>query len=85
MVNQFSIVLPDQMAQAIQSRVEKGDYATASEVIREAMRAWLQREKRLAELDAAIAQGIAQLDAGQFLDMDQFRKEMRARFSKEPA
>lgn len=43
-VQQFSITLPEAMALAIQSRVEGGEYATASEVIREAMRVWLQRE-----------------------------------------
>lgn len=76
-VQQFSITLPAQMAQEIHARVECGDYASASEVIREAMRVWLQREKRLAELDAAIAVGIAQLDAGQFLDMKKFREGLK--------
>lgn len=74
-VHQFSITLPAQMAQEIHARVECGDYASASEVIREAMRVWLQREKRLKGLDEAIAVGIAQADAGQFLNMAQFRRK----------
>jgi antitoxin ParD1/3/4 len=81
MVQQFSITVPEPMAQEIQGRVERGDYASASEVIREALRLWLQREKRLAVLDEAIARGIADLDAGRLLDIERVRKDLR----KEPA
>jgi antitoxin ParD1/3/4 len=73
----FSITLPGEMARVIHQRVSSGDYGSASEVIREAMRAWLQRERRLAVLDAAIARGIAELDAGHGKDPDQVRKELR--------
>jgi antitoxin ParD1/3/4 len=45
------------------------------------MRAWLQRERRLAALDAALARGIAELDAGQRQDAEQVRKELRERLS----
>lgn len=77
---QFSITLPEQMAQAIQTRVEAGDYASASEVIREAMRVWLQREKRLQVLDAAIAQGIAELNAGLGIPAEEVRRTLAERF-----
>lgn len=76
-VQQFSITLSEVMAQTINTRVERGEYASASEVIREAMRVWMQREKRLAELDAAIAVGLAQADAGQFLDIAQIRERLK--------
>jgi antitoxin ParD1/3/4 len=73
----FSITLPGEMARVIHQRVSSGDYGSASEVIREAMRAWLQRERRLAVLDAAMARGIAELDAGLGRDTEQVRKELR--------
>jgi antitoxin ParD1/3/4 len=73
----FSITLPGEMARVIHQRVDSGDYGSVSEVIRDAIRAWLQRERRLAVLDAAIARGVAELDAGLGKDPEQVRKELR--------
>jgi hypothetical protein len=42
--------------------------------------AWLQRERRLA-LDAAIARGVSQVDAGLSQDIEDVRQEMRQRFA----
>ena len=77
----FSVTLPGEMARVIHERVSSGNYGSVSEVIRDAMRAWLQRERRLAALDAALARGIAELDAGQGQDAEQVRKEVRERLS----
>jgi len=77
----FSVTLPGEMARVIHERVSSGNYGSVSEVIRDAMRAWLQRERRLAALDAALARGIAELDAGQGQDAEQVRKELRDRLS----
>jgi len=73
----FSVTLPSEMARVIHERVDSGDYGSVSEVIRDAMRAWLQRERRLAVLDAALARGMAELDSGQGQDAEQVRKELR--------
>ncbi len=80
----FSITLPGEMARVIRERVSSGDYGSASEVVRDAMRAWLQRERRLAALDAAIARGIRELDAGLGEEGEQVRKELRERFGTKP-
>jgi len=77
----FSVTLPGEMARVIHERVNSGNYGSVSEVIRDAMRAWLQRERRLAALDAALARGVAELDAGQGQDAEQVRKELRERLS----
>ena len=69
------------MARVIHERVDSGDYGSVSEVIRDAMRAWLQRERRLAVLDAALARGIAELDATQGQDAEQVRKELRVQLA----
>jgi len=45
----FSISLPKDMAQMIRRAVEGGRYSSNSEVIREAMRAWEDRERERAE------------------------------------
>jgi len=77
----FSVTLPGEMARVIHERVSSGNYGSVSEVIRDAMRAWLQRERRLAALDAALTRGITELDAGQGQDAEQVRKEVRERLS----
>ena len=41
---QFSITLPDDMAVMVQRKVESGDYASASEVMREGLRALQSRD-----------------------------------------
>jgi antitoxin ParD1/3/4 len=77
----FSVTLPREMARVIHERVDSGDYGSVSEVIRDAMRAWFQRERRLAVLDAALARGIAELDATQGQDAEQVRKELRVQLA----
>lgn len=42
---QFSITLPNEMADAVKAKVESGEYATESEVIREGLRALLARDR----------------------------------------
>ncbi|MFQ6284205.1 type II toxin-antitoxin system ParD family antitoxin [Yersinia enterocolitica] len=42
---QFSITLPNEMAEMVRSRVASGDYASESEVIREGLRALHERDK----------------------------------------
>ena len=42
---QFSITLPNEMADAVKSKVAAGEYATESEVIRDGLRALLIRDR----------------------------------------
>lgn len=42
---QMSVTLPYAMADAVRARVESGEYASESEVIREGLRALLERER----------------------------------------
>ena len=44
--------------------VESGRYNSKSEVLREGIRLVDEREKRLAALDAALARGLADVEAG---------------------
>lgn len=57
-VERLSITLPADMAQMIRAKVREGSYASNSEVIREAMRAWQEQEQlkahRLASIRARI-------------------------------
>ena len=42
---QFSITLPNEMAEAVRAKVASGEYATESEVIRDGLRALIARDR----------------------------------------
>jgi antitoxin ParD1/3/4 len=76
----LSITLPAEMVRVIREKVGTGTYSSNSEVIREALRGWMEREQRLATLDAAIARGVAEADAGRTQEIETVREELRKRF-----
>jgi antitoxin ParD1/3/4 len=41
---QFSITLPTEMAEIVEQKVRSGDYASVSEVVRDGMRALMERD-----------------------------------------
>jgi antitoxin ParD1/3/4 len=67
-MERLTITLPADMAGLVKDAVDDGDYGSASEVIREALRDWKRkRELRLhtlAELKAETGNGMADLKAG---------------------
>ncbi|MGU7774672.1 type II toxin-antitoxin system ParD family antitoxin [Burkholderia sp. MR1-5-21] len=61
---QMSITLPNEMADSVRERVASGEYATESEVIRDALRALAARDRAIdAWLRAAVVPAAAALDA----------------------
>jgi antitoxin ParD1/3/4 len=76
----LSITLPAEMVRVIREKVGTGTYSSNSEVIREALRGWMEREQRLATLDAAIARGVADADTGRTQEIETVREELRRRF-----
>ncbi len=60
-VQKLSVALTRELAQEVAAAVESGDYSTASEVVRDALRAW-KRER--ADRDAAIRRLKALWDEG---------------------
>jgi antitoxin ParD1/3/4 len=62
-VERLSITLPTEMVRLIRAKVEEGGYASNSEVIREAMRAWAAREQLHAERLQQLRARIAEADA----------------------
>jgi antitoxin ParD1/3/4 len=77
----LSITLPTEMANFIRQKVNSGLYGSNSEIIREALRALMERERRLELLDTAIARGVADAEAGLVQDIDEVRTELRGRFA----
>ncbi|TPL78274.1 type II toxin-antitoxin system ParD family antitoxin [Mesorhizobium sp. B2-4-3] len=60
----ISADLGDRLEDVVNRLVKTGRYNSKSEVLREGVRLVEEREKRLATLDAALARGIADADAG---------------------
>ena len=58
----LSITLPPEMARMVRKRVERGAYASNSEVIREALRVWeeqeSERERRLSTIRKKIDEAL---------------------------
>ena len=73
----LSITLPPEMASFIRHKVESGLYGSNSEIIREAMRGLMERERRLERLDGAIALGLADAEAGRVQEIEAVRRELR--------
>ena len=57
--------------------VTKGRYNSKSEVLREGVRLVQEREAKLAALDAALARGIADADAGRVMPLDEAFDRLR--------
>lgn len=78
----LSITLPAEMIHIIREKVRSGNYASNSEVIREALRAWMERESRLFALDAAISRGLADAEAGRVQELETVRNELKNQFEQ---
>lgn len=73
-VEKLSIALTPEMAEVVRQCVESGEYASSSEVIREALRDWKHkhalRQKEIEELKVDIRHGINDVDAGKVHNFD---------------
>ena len=81
---QMSITLPNEMADAVRTKVRAGEYATESEVIREGLRALLNRDRAIESwLQSQVVEAYDALkaDPSRAVTIDQ----VRARLAKEHA
>lgn len=62
--------------------VESGRYNSKSEVLREGVRLVEEREKQLALMDAALARGLADVEAGRVHAADDVFAEMKDRYRR---
>ena len=60
----YSVDLGKKLEAVVSALVERGRYNSKSEVLREGVRLVQEREKHLKALDAAIARGVADAEAG---------------------
>jgi antitoxin ParD1/3/4 len=82
-IERMTVTMPADMVAAVKEAVEDGDYASTSEVVREALRDWrTKRQLQLQELTALkseIDRGLADVAAGRLNDLDLARIIERGR------
>ena len=73
-IERLTITLPADLAAFVKGTVADGDYASASEVVREALRDWKMKRalqiEELASLKADIDKGLADVAAGRLKNFD---------------
>ncbi len=83
-----SVDLGTQLERYVEKLVRSGRYQSKSEVLREGVRLIQERETRLAALDAAIARGLADAEAGRMSDaeavFDRLEKKYTAQKNSRP-
>ena len=69
----MNVSLPQALAEFVEKEVASGNYATASEVVRDGLRMLKEEravyEEKLAILKREVQRGIDQIDAGEFSDL----------------
>ena len=88
-VQKISIALPKEMVDDIRYAVDSGQYATTSEVIREAVREWRGKERpfppkypfarNLDELRRMVQEGLDSADRGELIPAEKVYAAARAR------
>jgi putative addiction module CopG family antidote len=76
---QFSVTLPNEMAEMVRAKVASGEYASESEVIRDGLRALQARDQALEKwlrTEVAAVYDEAKADPSSLLDSDQVRERL---------
>lgn len=79
---QFSVTLPNEMAQMVKSKVSSGEYASESEVIRDGLRALQARDRALEHwlhTEGVAAYDRLKADPGRALGVDEVRRNLAAK------
>ncbi len=81
-VEKVSVALTPEMLAVVREAVESGEYASSSEVMREALRQWTRRralEQKEAEMLQRLWQEGLESGSGRFADMAALKAEARRR------
>jgi antitoxin ParD1/3/4 len=81
-LERITVTMPAEMAAKLRAAVDEGSYATSSEIVREAVRAWVEKEERrgaaLSTFRGEIEKGLA----GPFRDGETVMQELREYVAK---
>ena len=81
-VEKISIALPHDMVADLKAAVDRGEYATTSEVVREALRDW-RLKRKVEELDVEDLRRLVQegIDSGPSIDAETVFARLRAKYA----
>lgn len=82
---QFSITLPNEMAEAVRAKVATGEYATESEVIRDGLRVLLARDQAVdnwLRKEVATAYDALKAEPSRAIGADEIKARLAARYRK---
>jgi antitoxin ParD1/3/4 len=81
-VEKISIALPHDMVADLKAAVDRGEYATTSEVVREALRDW-RLKRKVEELDVEDLRRLVQegIDSGPSVDAESVFAKLRAKYT----
>jgi antitoxin ParD1/3/4 len=81
-LERITVTMPEEMAAKLRAAVESGEYATTSEIVREALRDWEEyqenRRLKLEKLRAMIAEG----EKGPFRPAEDVFRDLKANLQK---
>ena len=82
---QFSITLPNEMANVVKAKVQAGEYATESEVIRDELRALMARDRAVEnwlQAQVGTAYDVLKADPSRAVSVAQVRDRLAAEHAK---
>ncbi|HJU18026.1 MAG TPA: type II toxin-antitoxin system ParD family antitoxin [Stellaceae bacterium] len=81
-IEKISVALPPEMVSDVRNAVASGEYASASEVIREALRDW-RRKRHVASLEIEETRRLVRegIDSGPGVDADRVFARLRAKYA----
>jgi antitoxin ParD1/3/4 len=81
----MNVSVPDPMRDWVHSRIESGKYASVSDYVRDLIRkdqsTTVDQERWLAELDASVARGIADIEAGRTTPAEEVFDRLSAKYA----
>ena len=82
-LERITVTMPEEMAARLRAAVETGQYATTSEVVREALRDWTEEQVRLESKRELLRREIEKGLEGPFLDGPRVMADLRKRVTRE--
>lgn len=81
-VEKVSVALTEELAEEVREAVRIGDYASVSEVVRDAVRTWMERRADAALMKRLVEEGLASGDPVEREPIEAFLKRARERLEK---
>lgn len=84
-LERITVTMPEEMAAKLRAAVASGEYATTSEIVREALRDWSDEQERKEAALARLRAMIDEADAGPSYPAEQVFAEIRALVAEQAA